>query len=56
MDENHVSSEDLCLAVTMLSRLCLLIPSISGTPHFLVGTSLFWLLWFFSLPAIISVC
>lgn len=56
MDENPVSSEDLCLAVPVLSRLCLLIPRISGTPHFSVGTSPFWLLWVFSLPAIISAC
>lgn len=49
-----VSSEELCPAGTVLSRLCLLTPLILWTPHFSVGTSLFWLLRVFSLPAIIS--
>lgn len=49
-----VPSEDPCLAGTVLPRLCLLIPRILRTPHFSAGTSLFWLLWVFSLPAIIS--
>ena len=51
-----VSSEELRPVGTLLSRLCLLIPCILWIPHFSAGTSLFWLLWVFSPPAIISAC